>query len=183
MNFSETELSAVTATSVRVNEDSLTVDLNDGRTIVVPLPWFPRLLNGTAAERSNFRLVGKGRGVHWPDLDEDISIEGLLAGRRSGETQRSLLQWLSSRDTLTAISRQIAKCLRPGDLLKVNITLETVELDAVVESQESGTDVIIEVKHFPGVRPSGWLTEWCARISTSAFSSSADIADNRTEIR
>jgi hypothetical protein len=97
MNFSETELSAPTATSVSVTEDSLTVDLSDGRTIVVPLPWFPRLLHGTPAERSNFRLVGNGSGIHWPDLDEDISIEGLLAGRRSGETQTSLGRWLASR--------------------------------------------------------------------------------------
>jgi hypothetical protein len=97
MNFSETELSAPTATSVSVTEDSLTVDLSDGRTIVVPLPWFPRLLHGTPAERSNFRLVGNGSGIHWPDLDEDISIEGLLAGRRSGETQTSLRRWLASR--------------------------------------------------------------------------------------
>ncbi len=86
MNFSETELSAPTATSVSVTEDSLTVDLSDGRTIVVPLPWFPRLLHGTP-----------GSGIHWPDLDEDISIEGLLAGRRSGETQTSLRRWLASR--------------------------------------------------------------------------------------
>jgi hypothetical protein len=97
MNFSETELSALAATSVSVTEDCLTVDLSDGRTIVVPLPWFPRLLHGTSAERTNFRLVGNGSGIHWPDLDEDISIEGLLAGRRSGETQASLRRWLSSR--------------------------------------------------------------------------------------
>ena len=97
MNFSETELRALTATSVSVTEDSLTVDLSDGRTIVVPLPWFPRLLHGTAAERTNFRLVANGSGIHWPDLDEDISIEGLLAGRRSGETQPSLRRWLASR--------------------------------------------------------------------------------------
>jgi hypothetical protein len=97
MNFSETELSALTATTVSITEDSLTVDLNDGRTIFGPLPWFPRLLHGTAAERTNFHLVGNGSGIHWPDLDEDISIESLLAGRRSGETQPSLRRWLASR--------------------------------------------------------------------------------------
>jgi hypothetical protein len=97
MNFSETEMSGLTATSVSVAEDSLTVDLSDGRTIVVPLPWFPRLLHGTVAERSNFRLARNGSGIHWADLDEDISIEGLLAGRRSGETQPSLRRWLASR--------------------------------------------------------------------------------------
>ena len=90
MSTLEAELKRVTAQNVKVNDDSLTVDLDDGRTIVVPTSWFPRLMKGTPAERANFHFIGKGTGIHWPDLDEDISIESLLAGRRSGETQRSL---------------------------------------------------------------------------------------------
>jgi hypothetical protein len=92
----------VTAQNVSVNDNSLTVELADGRTITVPLAWFPRLANGTARERANCRLIGNGSGVHWPDLDEDISVESLLAGRRSGETQASLRRWLQQRDLARA---------------------------------------------------------------------------------
>ena len=97
MSISETELKEALAQSVSVNEDSLTVDLEDGRTLTVPLAWFPRLTRGTPAERANHRLIGSGTGIHWPDLDEDISVASLLAGRRSRETQTSLRRWLSSR--------------------------------------------------------------------------------------
>jgi Protein of unknown function (DUF2442) len=65
------------------------VDLADGRTITAPLVWFPRRAHGTPAERSNGRLIGGGTGIHWMDLDEDIGVESLLAGRKSGETQAS----------------------------------------------------------------------------------------------
>jgi hypothetical protein len=74
-------LGTALAVSVAVTDDALTAELEDGRTISVPLPWYPRLLNGTMAERHNWRLIGRGSGIHWPDLDEDISVEGLLAGR------------------------------------------------------------------------------------------------------
>ena len=77
------------AQDVKVTDDTLSVDLGDGRTISVPLVWFPRLVNGTPKERNNWRLIGRGEGVHWEDLDEDISIEGLLAGHASGESQAS----------------------------------------------------------------------------------------------
>jgi hypothetical protein len=97
MSTLEAELKRAAAQNVSVTEDALTVDLDDGRTIVVPTSWFPRLLKGTAAERANFRFIGSGTGIHWPELDEDISIESLLAGRRSGETQSSLQHWLSRR--------------------------------------------------------------------------------------
>jgi len=92
-----TELWEVTAHNVSVTDDALAVDLADGRAITVPLAWFPRLAYGTPAERANWRLIGSGAGIHWPDLDEDISVESLLAGRRSGETQESLRRWLRSR--------------------------------------------------------------------------------------
>ena len=87
----------VFAESVRFSEDSMTVGLDDGRALSVPLAWFPRLLQGTEQERANFELIGDGMGIHWPDLDEDISVEGLLAGRRSAESDASLSRWLQKR--------------------------------------------------------------------------------------
>ena len=97
MNTSGIDLREVPAQSVSVNHEALMVDLADGRTIAVPLAWFPRLAHGTPAERANWRLIGGGEGIHWPDLDEDISVESLLAGRKSGETQESLRRWLGAR--------------------------------------------------------------------------------------
>ena len=97
MTTSPTETSTALAQSVKVTEDALTIDLADGRTVSVPLSWYPRLAHGTSAERTNWRLIGRGEGVHWPDLDEDISVAGLLAGHRSGETSGSLRRWLVSR--------------------------------------------------------------------------------------
>ena len=94
---SSTEIGDARAQRVRLTEDSLIVDLVDGRTIGVPLSWYPRLAQGSDAERSRWRFIGDGEGIHWPDLDEDVSVEGLLAGRRSGETQASLKRWLEGR--------------------------------------------------------------------------------------
>ena len=93
------EIRTALAENVSVTDDSLIVDLDDGRTVSVPLAWFPRLLHGTAEERNNWRFIGKGEGIHWPDLDEDISVEGILFGRPSGESQRSFRRWLESRST------------------------------------------------------------------------------------
>lgn len=84
---------------VVVTDEALVVGLVDGRTITVPLAWYPRLAQGSPAERSRWRFIGEGEGIHWPDLDEDISVDGLLAGRRSGETQTSLRRWLERRTT------------------------------------------------------------------------------------
>lgn len=97
MSTSTTEMQIPEATRVVVDEASLTVELVDGRTVSVPLLWFPRLVEATPAERGNWRLIGRGEGIHWPDLDEDISVAGLLAGKRSGESQRSLKRWLETR--------------------------------------------------------------------------------------
>jgi hypothetical protein len=80
-----------------VSDDALTVQLSDGRVLAVPIAWYPRLSHGTTSERNNWRLIGSGHGIHWPDLDEDISVEGLLTGKASGESQASLKKWLLSR--------------------------------------------------------------------------------------
>ncbi len=85
------------AQHIQVTDDALTLDLHDGRTISVPLGWYPRLLHGTSEERQNWRFIGDGVGVHWPDLDEDISIENIVLGRRSGESQQSFQRWLDER--------------------------------------------------------------------------------------
>lgn len=85
------------AQSVSVNVEALSVDLVDGRTVIVPLVWFPRLWHGSQAERNNFEIFGDGAYLHWPDLDEDLTVAGLLEGKRSGESSASLKKWLSSR--------------------------------------------------------------------------------------
>jgi len=97
MSILANEIQAVKAQDLSITEDTLTVDLVDGRTLSVPLAWYPRLWYGTDQERQNWRWIGEGVGIHWPDLDEDISIEGLLLGRHSGESQRSLHKWLEQR--------------------------------------------------------------------------------------
>ena len=97
MTSSTVEIRLSPAVGVAVSDDTLSVDLADGRTISVPLEWFPRLVRGTVAERSNFEIAGHGGGIRWPELDEDVSVEGLLAGRPSGESQKSLKRWLDQK--------------------------------------------------------------------------------------
>ena|SRR2546428_12032002 len=100
MSSSAIDTRPALAQGVRVTRDALIVDLVDGRTVTVPLAWYPRLAHGKPAERSKWRLIGRGQGIHWPALDEDISVEGLLAGQPSGESQSSLAKWLKSRGLL-----------------------------------------------------------------------------------
>ena len=86
------------ASSVCVTESELIVELEDGRTIMAPIGWYPRLAYGTPHERSDFEIMGGGMGIHWPQLDEDISVEGLLAGRKAGESAASLKRWKKKLD-------------------------------------------------------------------------------------
>jgi hypothetical protein len=97
MNTLVAEIQIVKGIDLIVSNDSLTVELADGRTLSIPLAWYPRLLHGSQTERNDWEWIGDGEGFHWPDLDEDISVEGLILGRRSGESQRSLQRWLESR--------------------------------------------------------------------------------------
>jgi hypothetical protein len=83
--------------NVRVTDRALVVELRDGRVVSVPLAWYPRLAEGSPRERRRWELLGPGIGIHWPDLDEDISIEGLLLGLPSGESRTSLDRWRASR--------------------------------------------------------------------------------------
>ncbi|MGH9843278.1 MAG: DUF2442 domain-containing protein [Blastocatellia bacterium] len=84
--------------NVLVTDDTLSVDLEDGRTVSVPIGWYPRLAYGTPAERANFQISGAGYGIHWPDLDEDLGVAGLLLGQRSTESPTSFERWLQRRE-------------------------------------------------------------------------------------
>ena len=93
MSSSNLDLRVSLICEVKVSDDTLAVELEDGRTISVPLAWYPRLHHGTSGERLNWHLIGGGEGIHWPALDEDVSVEDLIPGRRSGESEASLMQW------------------------------------------------------------------------------------------
>ena len=104
------EIKVPVAESVSVTDDTLSVNLNDGRTILVPTAWYPRLLHATPKERKRWRVIGRGHGIHLEDIDEDISIEGLLAGNPSGESQTSFRNWLEARKKrITSRSTRTAK--------------------------------------------------------------------------
>lgn len=97
MNTLTIELHTLLAQNIIVTDDLLTVELSDGRAVSVPLTWYPRLLHGTQDERNHWRLISDGEGIHWSDLDEDISVENLVFGKPSGESQKSFKKWLEKR--------------------------------------------------------------------------------------
>jgi hypothetical protein len=97
MNILAVEIEIPHAVDVHLTGDTLSVDFSDGRTISIPLGWYPRLEHVSAQERSNWRFIGKGQGIHWEDIDEDISVEALLVGKPSAESQTSLKKWLQDR--------------------------------------------------------------------------------------
>ena len=97
MISSVVEIDSVRARKVRVTKENLVVELEDGRILTIPLIWYPRLWYATPEERNNLVLLDEGRILHWPDLDEDLSVRGLLLGRKSGESAESLRRWLASR--------------------------------------------------------------------------------------
>ena len=87
----------VFAVTVSFSEDAMAISLDDGRTVSVPLAWYPRLFAGTRKELEHYEFIGDGEGIHWPELDEDISVESILAGRRSAESSSSLARWMEQR--------------------------------------------------------------------------------------
>ncbi len=97
MSTSIVELEVPGATGLTVSDDTLTAELSDGRTISVPLAWYPRLIHAKPEERGRWELHAAGQHIHWPDLDEDLSVEGLLAGRPSGESRESFRRWLEAK--------------------------------------------------------------------------------------
>ena len=116
MGISAVEIEVPYAEGITVMDDTLSVDFSDGRTISVPLTWFPRLLYASPEERNNWRLIGKGQGIHWEDIDEDISIEGLLAGKPSGESQDSFKKWIAVRK---ATAKKPTKVSASGTVLAI----------------------------------------------------------------
>ncbi|HXJ95219.1 MAG TPA: DUF2442 domain-containing protein [Terriglobia bacterium] len=108
MSTSAVETERPRAQNVVLTEDTLTVDLMDGRTISVPLAWYPRLQRGKPSERRKWRLIGDGEGIHWPELDEDVSIDNLLTGKHSGESLASFQRWMEAR----VAHEETSKCLK-----------------------------------------------------------------------
>lgn len=108
MSDSINETLEVLATYMVADEQSVTISLSDGRKLVLPLEWYPRLKYGTPVERNHWRLIGDGVGIHWPDLDEDLSVESFIAGRRSLESARSLKKWLAERASAKRRQRRSA---------------------------------------------------------------------------
>ena len=102
------------AIGVSVTDDELIVDLTDGRRIIIPLAWYPRLLYACPSERHNWRLLGDGYAIEWPDLDEHIGVEGLLAGRHGGESQQSLNRWLAARRAHTKQKKEGKRPAKPS---------------------------------------------------------------------
>ncbi len=92
------ELTVPELENTTISEDSLSVALTDGRRISVPLAWYPRLFHATKRERQHFKIIGKGEGIHWPDIDEDISVENILSGKISAESPQSFERWLKARE-------------------------------------------------------------------------------------
>lgn len=116
MGISAVEIEVPYAGGITLTDDTLSVDLSDGRTISVPLTWFPRLLYASTEERENWRLIGKGQGIHWEDIDEDISVEGLLAGKPSGESQDSFKKWLALKK---AVAKKPTRVSASGTILAI----------------------------------------------------------------
>jgi uncharacterized protein DUF2442 len=107
MTTSSVATETAAAKNVRTTDRDLVVELRDGRVVSVPLTWYPRLAEGSSRERRRWELLGPGIGIHWPDLDEDISVEGLLQGLPSGESPASLNEWRATR------KRPANKALQP----------------------------------------------------------------------
>jgi hypothetical protein len=102
------------AASVAITTEKLRVDLSDGRSLVVPLEWYPRLADASPKERKNWRLLGDGYAIEWPDLDEHLGIEGLLAGRQSGESKKSFERWLTSRQRTARVATVKRQAVSPA---------------------------------------------------------------------
>jgi hypothetical protein len=97
IDFAIQTMTLIRIAGVNITDDTFAVDLEDGRTIAVPIGWYPRLAYGTPEERANFEISGAGYGIHWPDLDEDIGVDGLLLGKKSSESPASFARWLQRR--------------------------------------------------------------------------------------
>ncbi len=97
MSTSVSENPEARVRSIHFENGELVVELLDGRVVSAPLAWYPRLYHGSVKERENYRLIGNGFGIYWPDLEEDVSVAGLIIGRPSEESPDSLAKWLAAR--------------------------------------------------------------------------------------
>jgi hypothetical protein len=144
---------------VRTDDHVLTVVLADGRVIATPLEWYPRLAHGTPAERANWRPIGDGEGIHWPDLDEDISVEGLIAGRKSGESARSFKRWLEVQEQLRRMPpgfrERRREVLRVGPLSAAEITKRVRGTVAAWETPPADWHVGVSADPFEHLRALG----------------------------
>lgn len=141
MNTLLIEVQEAKAQHVIVTEDTLTVDLVDGRSVSVPIGWFPRLKHGKPEERNNWRFIGKGNGIHWPELDEDISVNALLTGKPSGESQSSLKRWLQEHE---AHSKIFKLTLHPTYYVEGFFNI-TIDYDEYVRQEEGSIPIIVEI--------------------------------------
>ena len=115
MSSAQMDTAEAMATSVTATNDLLSATLADGRVISVPLSWYPRLLHATPEERSRWELHAQGRHIHWPDIDEDLSVEGLLGGRPSRESNASLRKWLEARRNRKPLTLEARHDAQPKD--------------------------------------------------------------------
>ncbi len=147
-----------TVLTVRANHSVLSVELSDGRTISVPLSWFPRLAHGTLQELKNWSLIGVGQGIHWEDLDEDISAMDLLAGRPSAESQQSFSRWMERRGKIPSSCAP----LFPGAVRYYTTPLGLLSPQGSIEGQRNGDRPLIQV-------PSGSSTDNAPVGALAAF--------------
>ena len=109
MNSSRVKNPEARAEKLTFSNDAMSVRLADGRTLIVPLAWYPRLQHGSAKERQNYEIIGEGEYIHWPDLDEDLTVVGLLEGRKSAEASDSINKWLAERKLRSPIKKSRPK--------------------------------------------------------------------------
>jgi len=133
MKISTREMTGVTAEKVSVTDESLVVELFDGRVLSVPLAWYPRLMNGSKGERNDWRLIGRGVGIHWPELDEDLSVDGLLRGTKSGESSASFSRWLAVRRNGGAVKKGRSQ---PASVKRYPLPGESKGVRRVAEREE-----------------------------------------------
>lgn len=159
MTSSVTNIEVSSVCDVRTDDSTLTVSLADGRVISTPLEWHPRLAYGTPAERANWRLIADGEGIHWPKLDEDISVEGLIAGRKSGESASSFKQWISIQEQLrqlpsdfTELRREV---LRTGPMSAAEIVRRAQMTIEAYESSLNQWQVAITTEPFEKLHREG----------------------------
>jgi hypothetical protein len=176
MTSSVTQIEISEVRDVNSDDATLTVTLADGRTIATPLEWYPRLAYGTPSERADWRLIGDGEGIRWPQLDEDISVEGLVAGRKSGESARSLKDWMTIQEKLRQWPRDFPELrrevLRTGALSGEEIVRRAHATITAYDSDPRQWRMLLCADPFEELRREG-MTDDCAVAVYEAASAAA----------